>query len=711
MGKAIKAFIYLVLGVVILVGGLFAAVALLVNPNDYKGEIVNLVKEKTGRDLTITQDMSLTFFPWVGVELGGLVLSNAKGFGSDPFMGVDSVRVRVKLMPLFKSRLEADSILVKGLRLNLAKNAKGVSNWDDLTASPDTDKPSSPTSESPVGSDHPSTVVLSVGGVNIENAALRWQDAQAGVDYALEKINFSTGPLTPETPFDMKLAFGLSSNEPALGATIELSGRATLDLSAQRYQFSSAVLAVKAQGAAIPEGKTEMRMGFDALADLSQESLSVEGLKLAAMGMDLSGKIVGSSIVSKPHFKADLSLAEFNLKKLLSQLAGEPVQTLDPKAMSRVSSQIALTAGLEEARVTQLTVHLDETTLKGSGSVSHFSNPVIGFNLTLDTLDVDRYLPPQPSSGEGQKGDIQAKSKAKKGGANQGESLKSLRGLNLDGTFKAGKLKVANASLTDLTVGVKANEGIIKVQPLSAHLYQGLFDGNVKMDARRDLPVVWVNYDLKNLQAGPLLKDVTGADRLSGTARSTANISTRGFEPDTIKANLNGTADFFFENGALNGVNVARMIRNAFNMLKGIPPEPEGTAQKTDFAELSGSVNINQGVVENQDLSMKSPLLRITGKGQVDLPGNQINYEAKAAVVGTLKGQDGQSIDELKNIVVPIKVTGSLDEPKPALDVGAVLRENLKGQAKEKLKEQISEKLKGRGLGGAEGLLKNILPF
>ncbi len=117
---------------------------------------------------------------------------------------------------------------------------------------------------------------------------------------------------------------------------------------------------------------------------------------------------------------------------------------------------------------------------------------------------------------------------------------------------------------------------------------------------------------------------------------------------------------------------------------------------------------------------MQSPLLRITGTGKVDLPGNKIDYVAKAAIVGTMEGQGGQSIKDLKNIVIPVKITGSLDDPKATPDVAAILKENLKGQVKDKIKDKIGEKLKGKGLGGAldkvipggaGGLLKNVFPF
>ncbi len=372
----VKTIVYFLGGIVVIVAGLFAAVAFLVNPNDYKEDIISLVKDQTGRELTIKQDMALTFFPWIGVKLGGVELSNATGFGSAPFVGVELLNVRVKLMPLFGKRLEADSISVKGLHLNLAKNAAGISNWDDLTTANAEKAPveTTTTEGDDSSSNHPPAVALAIGGLEIENAALNWRDDVAGVTYNVKDVNLSTGKLSPGEPFDIKLDFGLNSSEPPMTAKIAFSGQATLDLVAQIYQFSSGTLKINAQGEAVPEGKTELTLNFDATADLGNETMSVKGLKLSALGINATGNISGTSIVSNPRFKTKLSLSEFDLKELLAKVAGQNIETRDPKAMQKFSAQVTVLAGLNEAKITNLRTHLDDTTLRGTASMSNFQN-------------------------------------------------------------------------------------------------------------------------------------------------------------------------------------------------------------------------------------------------------------------------------------------------------------------------------------------------
>ena len=127
-----KLFLKILFGLLILI--LIAAVtfAFIFNPNDYKDDVITLFKENTGRQLSIPGDISLSLFPWIGLELGKIEVSNAKGFAKKPFAKMTRLQVRAKLWPLLQQRLEADTLVIEGLNLNLEKNKHGKTNWDDL---------------------------------------------------------------------------------------------------------------------------------------------------------------------------------------------------------------------------------------------------------------------------------------------------------------------------------------------------------------------------------------------------------------------------------------------------------------------------------------------------------------------------------------------------------------------------------------------------
>ncbi|MEQ1658026.1 MAG: AsmA family protein, partial [Hylemonella sp.] len=75
MNKPLKVILIALAALVVL---LVAAVAFIVatfNPNDHKPELIKLVKEQTGRTLSIPGEIRLTLFPRIGADLGQISLS------------------------------------------------------------------------------------------------------------------------------------------------------------------------------------------------------------------------------------------------------------------------------------------------------------------------------------------------------------------------------------------------------------------------------------------------------------------------------------------------------------------------------------------------------------------------------------------------------------------------------------------------------------
>ena len=118
---------------VLLLVAVMIGVSILFDPNDYKNQITMAVDDATGRTLTLEGDLSLNLFPRLSIGLGAAEFSNAEGFGDAPFARFESAELRIGLLPLLSRRLEIDRARLSGLRLNLARDARGRTNWDDLS--------------------------------------------------------------------------------------------------------------------------------------------------------------------------------------------------------------------------------------------------------------------------------------------------------------------------------------------------------------------------------------------------------------------------------------------------------------------------------------------------------------------------------------------------------------------------------------------------
>jgi AsmA protein len=106
---------------------------------------------------------------------------------------------------------------------------------------------------------------------------------------------------------------------------------------------------------------------------------------------------------------------------------------------------------------------------------------------------------------------------------------------------------------------------------------------------------------------------------------------------------------------------------------------------------MSGSARITDGVIDNRDLQAKSPLLRIGGKGTVDLPEDNVDYLITAEIVQSLEGQGGKQRDELAGVPIPVRLRGSLQQPEPSVDLEAVVKARAR-QEIEAHKDEIQEK-------------------
>lgn len=685
--------------VILLVAGLAVYFTLFFDPNDYRDQLTTVVKERTGRDLAINGDIGITVFPWLGIELGQVQLGNAQGFGEEPFARIEAAQARVKLMPLLRKEVEIDTVALEGLQLNLARARDGRSNWDDLVPA---ESAGAAAEEKPAGEPAPAVAALAVGGIELSDARVVWDDRQSGTRQTVENLNLTSGELVPGRPFPVEASLDLTSSAPVLKSHLTFKGEVNAQPDKGRYTVKGLELRAESQGETLPGGKADIQLNAEVDADLWQQTLDVTGLTLTAYGLRMNGALKGGNITTAPLFKGTLEVGEFSPRELLAQLGQPAIDTADGNVLSKASLKSALEATPSRLMLSGLEMRLDDTALTGSAGVSDFASQALRFDLALDAIDLDRYLPP-PREGQ------QAGSPGAAAGA-AGIDPAVLRPLNIQGKFHVGSLKIAKLSATDINVEVKAKDGLVQLNPLNAALYEGRYNGDIRLDGRGKVLQLALDEHLKGVQAGPLLRDLTGKEeKITGQAEMNAALRAAGNDAEAMKRTLNGNADFRFINGAIKGVNIAQMLREADARLKGQQVPPSNEPNQTDFSELSGTVKVTDGVARNDDLLAKSPLLRVTGSGSADLPRERIDYLVKAAIVGTLTGQGGKELDQLHGVTVPIKVSGSFDNPKYALDTESLLKEAAQGkieEKKEEIKQKATEQLQEKLQDGLKGLFR-----
>jgi AsmA protein len=253
---------------------------------------------------------------------------------------------------------------------------------------------------------------------------------------------------------------------------------------------------------------------------------------------------------------------------------------------------------------------------------------------------------------------------------------------------------------------VKAVGGRLEVNPFSANLYQGRGKGSASVNANNNQ--LAIKQDLSGVSIGPLLRDALNQDLLDGRGNVALEVTATGNTVSAIKKSLNGSAALNLKDGALKGINLAQSLRNAKAMFTGGTRDSEQAAaagEKTDFSELSASFVIRDGVAHNDDLLVKSPFLRLTGAGDINIAEGSLNYLAKAAAVATSTGQGGKELADTRGLTLPVRASGPFTALKYKLEFGSAFSDSAKQQVeakKEELKGKLEDQLKSRLPGAAK---------
>jgi AsmA protein len=726
MNRYLKYGLAAVAGMAFLFALLLVSASLLINPNDYKPQIIQLVKDKKQRTLTLPGDIKLAFFPKLGFDLGRASISE---FQSDKeFAAIDSARLYLSWWPLLKKELVVDQVRVEGVRASLVRYKDGTTNFDDLLKKEEEDK----------------QIRFDVDSVKVIKSALTFRDEMGGRQFALSQIEIKTGRLVNARPTRVELGFILQGDKPSIKGNVKLVTELTFDTDAKRFSARSLNLEVMGEAAGIRNFAAGIK--GDLAFDQNAGALLAENLAVAVAGLKGTDDVDVRLMAPKIEWAADrLATDKIDLVAKVKQPRGEmglvanlPALTGDGQsfkagmlnvdlsltqeggeykgklaspvsgdfknkrfALSDIKANMAAKDGkmpgggmklditgsaeldLERQDVAaKLVAKLDESTVKANLGASPFANPHLRIDVDVDRLDADRYLPP--------------KAKESEAAPEKPLDFSALKTLNASGSVKVGSLKLYNVKASNIRLEFRAGDGKLEVSPLAANLYQGSASGSMSLNAAG--PAVAVRQNIAGVSIGPLLKDALDKDVLEGRGSVNIDVAANGNAVSAMKKSLQGKAALNLRDGAVKGINIAATLREAksrMGVMKGEKVQAASAQEQTDFSELTASFSIQRGVAHNEDLAAKSPLLRLAGNGDIDIGAERLNYLAMATVVGTLEGQGGRELAALKGVTVPVRVSGPFKAPQYALDFNAMVGEAAKQEIKKRAEDQLKEGLKG----------------
>ena len=542
---------------------LLAFVGVLMLPGDRLAHIASQqLSKQLGRDVTITGDVSLAFWPTLSVSTGPLEIANADWAGDTPLLRAQAARIGVDAASLLSGDMRFRMIEADAPRISLVTDTSGRGNWELTTA--EAQQTEAAPAPSPSADQTPAIPVFTLDRLRLSDAALSY--TQAG-----------------EAPVSMQ------------GVDLDLSwpdrqGAATLNLTLRPAGQPVSIAATIARPAALMAGQT------------APVTASVK-----AQGGTAS---YDGSFGSLPEAQGTLSLDLADTAQFLAALGVSGVEV--PQGLGRrakATGQITLTKGTQLAlRDTRLT--LDTNTLTAAADITLADKPRITARLSADALDFSG-LAQGGTGGSGGSGGGSGGSSGWSTAPIDASGLAAFDGeISLDansidlGTLKLGK--------TRTVMTLDRSRAVFALNEVRA--YDGLVTGEFVANNRNGLSVGG-KLRASDVELQTLLKDAADVTRFSGKADATLNFLGVGQSTAAIMSSLKGDGTLKAGPGRISGIDLDQLFRAG--------GAGGGT---TVFDTLTASYTIAGGVLRNSDLLMSLPGITAEGEGKVNLGARTLDY-------------------------------------------------------------------------------------
>lgn len=281
----------------------------------------------------------------------------------------------------------------------------------------------------------------------------------------------------------------------------------------------------------------------------------------------------------------------------------------------------------------------------------------------------------------------------------------------IQGKFKNNKLfgkvyidtmKLNNVNAKQVKADLHWQNNILTLQPIQASLYQGTLDGVVHGSHLSQTPRWDWEIELHRIEIQPLLIDLNGNNTklsLAGVGDTKFVGGTQGKTKQELITQLSGSLELKVTRGVIDGVNLNYLIQTTDSLLAKKTAnislsDSEILLGQTLFDDFSANVIIEKGIAKTQNLTLKAPTFLATGKGSISLIEKLINFELEVKAE-----QNMVSSEQLKSFVIPVLISGSLNQPTVRLDMSEIRKlfikeqiDQVKNKARDVINEHVPEK-------------------
>lgn len=654
MPKVIKFIAAIAVTLLLAVAAVVAYVLLGMDPNAYKGTIVEAAREN-GVELSLDGDLSWQLFPNLAITIGATRFESAKH--QVPPSSFERAQLILGWGPLLRKEIAIRALVIEGGDFQVKNIEQGVAGAAAPLAGASASEDSS---AMPFAVDIASVEIKDSSFTLISGAESR----------TLQHINLrGTGFGKDGKPFPVKLSFNYQ--DPSLPKPLDLELRLNMNLSNDRQQL-----------------------------DAEDIHLEIAGFLLAEAGVRIE------HLDSAPKASGNLRIYGDNLSDSLRQFAGADIATRNPKVLQSLELTTAFTATADHLNLEELSLRLDDLQLRGSLGLGLGPSTNLKLNLVGNSLNLDDYLPPQPTPEE----------TTNRGASESGTSLLAplLAPLAIldggQGTIQLGfeALTVGGAQLISPQLTLHAKGRKLTVKELRAKLFDGEIEGQLSIDGSLPVPQLTFRSQVAGLDLLSALKHSAPDVDISGDLDLDIVGDTRGKSAAEWLDNLAATGHLSVDNMHLATVNLEESYCKVAALVEQTPPRQEPWPPGTALDPLKSLFRFRGPNLELSDYTTGVGNLKVRGDGNIDLAKQRFALRVITNLQGDQTSEAGCEVKSkrVRNRDIPLLCKDSFAKAgagscKPDPDF-----------LKKLLQKELLNKLLDKGDGdeeqGVEGLLKGI---
>ena len=668
MKRLLKRIFITALSLLVLIIAALLITPFFIDAQQYRPVIESRVSDITGRPFTL-RGIRLSLFPRASLSLSDARLQNPPGFETTDFLSVKFLEVRVDLLPLLSKELRITRFSLKNPIITLIRNRRGVGNWEGIVRAGkeepiQRDKKKAPSGKPPVGGW--SLGSLAVKTFTLSEGILLWIDRMNGERKEIRDLAVNVKDLSLSAPVLLQCSATIDQHPVSLHGTVGPIGK--------------------------NPGKGTVPV-----------DLSVGLLKEAEM--HIQGKIVDPEVLKD--FDLRLQIQPFSPRKVFRTLERPfPIETPDVEALNSASLVCRLQGDSKSLSLSDGSLSVDQTRMSFSAKLTHFSGPEIAFDVVLDRLDVDHYLPRKGKKEQNQEPVANQKKVTNTTSSEKKSDRNALQSLTLNGAVFVKALKIKGANLQDVQLTIKGKNGLFQLQPFHMKLYGGEMTGAGILNQKETPLHAQIQCKAEGIRVGPMIRDISGKDFMEGLFSMDAGIDAVGDSNEDIRKSLHGEGAIRFKDGVIRGIDLPAMLQNP-NLTHVLSGGADRTAL-TSYSEINIPFTIANGMVQTTKTTLVSPVLKVEVKGHADLAEETLDFRIEPLFLTPMKGQgEGKG---RKGIAIPVLVGGTFSSPRFIPDLNAILKQNF-GKEVKGLPELQKNLLQGGGKDGKDSPMDKIRDF